>query len=98
MLRAGDSIQSFSASCHTDNMLYKLFREKPCVDMTSFELNIEQCDELYDHVMKTIHPLRLGMYVCMYVQEFTLILIYMYSTYKFTFVFFKEYIYMYLTQ
>jgi len=67
MLRAGDSIQSFSASCHTDNMLYKLFREKPCVDMTSFELNIEQCDELYDHVMKTIHPLRLGMYVCMYV-------------------------------
>jgi hypothetical protein len=84
MLRAGDSIQSFSASCRTDYMLYKLFREKPCVDMTSFELNIEQCDELYDHVMKTIHPLQLGMYVCRYKNSLRYLHI---CTYKFKYVF-----------
>eukprot|EP01036_Dinobryon_divergens_P032011 gene32011-41513_t len=49
MLRAGDSIHTLSSVCPTDNALYKLFREKPCVDMTSFEVDIHQCDELYDH-------------------------------------------------
>ena len=86
MLRAGDAIHTFSSACATDNALYKLFREKPCVDMTSFEVDIEQCDELYDHVIKTIHPLRLGVYACMYVCMYVCIGVCVYVLYVWVYV------------
>mmetsp|Transcript_3097 Transcript_3097/g.4340 ORF Transcript_3097/g.4340 Transcript_3097/m.4340 type:complete len:1187 (+) Transcript_3097:405-3965(+) len=59
---AADSVVLWNAgeTCKSDNMLYKLFKEKPCVNMMAFESSSDQCDQLYQHILKAINPLRNG--------------------------------------
>ena len=58
--RAGDTLIVPAATCRADNLLFRQFKEKPCVDLTSFERSHDQCEQLYDYILNTILPLRMG--------------------------------------